>query len=191
MRWSNIAKFAIRDAMVSRVILTLGIDLFALIPCQVALAQRLPTDTELHALYCLPMVKFDLALTEEGIRRLDELLRSEDQIALMKKKDPAAPRKIKDSLRKLHRHVAEQTSVQRRLEAFIVPRIYDIDATSILASLARADEDTAQLRTLADQCNEQCAADSSSECVVACTAKEGTAIRARLDQCRNPTWLPF
>lgn len=166
----------------------LAVAIFTLIPCRVVIAERLPTDTELRATYCIPIVVFDADFYRNTVQHLDGLLKSEEQRIL---KDPALSRKFQNAKAEMQQGLVDSQSALRRLQLYVLPRMVNLDSTSLLIATKRAKEDVDMIRNKASACVEQCIKSTdSSQCISACV-NLGPDITQRLESCRNLSWLPF
>lgn len=165
----------------------LAVAVSILIPCRVVIAQRLPTDTELRATYCMPVVSNDIELQRQAIQLLDETFKSEERI----QKAPALFRLFKNAKVEMQQNLVDSQSALRRLTLYILPRMADLDATSLLIAKKRAEEDVDLIRRKGNACIQQCIQSTDvSQCVSAC-ANLGPEFKQRLQSCRNLSWLPF
>lgn len=169
----------------------LAIVISMLIPFRIALATRLPTDTELHVSYCIPIVAFDVDLYRNGIRLMEEDNKSKEQQDRILK-DPTLAKKIENILADLQRYLGDSQSSLRRLQLYIIPRIAELDPVSLLIAKNRAAEDLDRLQRTMPTCEESCIKNQDlSKCINACGERTIPDVRQRFASCRNLSWLPF
>jgi GTPase SAR1 family protein len=161
-------------------------------PFEFAMAgDRLPTDIELHAVYCIPMVNSEIAIIRTVISTVETELQAEVRTPNLSLKNPSLFRKLKELLPKWRQELSDTESALRRLRLYIAPRMYDLDPTSLLTASLRAEEDLDLIRKKADVCAVECSKnDAPSNCVNTC-ADLGPEFRQRLEACRKPSWLPY
>ena len=83
-----------------------------------------------------------------------------------------------------------------RLQSYLLPRLPELDALPLLAASKRADIDIAQLKNMANSCQQraitECGASSGAKCLVdsyhSCTSGE---LLDRVQSCTRLDWLPF
>lgn len=152
---------------------------------------RLPTDIELHAVYCIPMVNSEIATIRNAISIVETEIQVEERTPNLSLKNPSLFRELKGLLPKWRQELSDRESALRRLRLYIVPRMYDLDPTSLLTASLRAEEDQNLMRKKVDVCAVQCnKKDAPSNCVNTCTDL-GPEFRQRLEACRKPSWLPY
>lgn len=163
------------------------LSLFALLATTAFGQTQLPTDIELHAAYCIPVIQNDI----KGLKSArDDLQKMLDSPAVHD-----APPEVLGLLRKqqneLPQTIAERQSILNRLQLFLLPRIQYLDASALLAATSRAKPDMDDWSRLADKCIRECA-QPQERITEACLRKcQRGPLEDRLTTCRNPTWLPF
>lgn len=168
----------------------LAVAIFTLIPCWVAIAQRLPTDTELRASYCMPVVVNDIGFQRHAIQLIDETLKSEEvQSRILK--DPALSRKLQNTQTEMQQYLVDSQSALRRLQLYVLPRMAHLDPTPLRIATKRAEEDLDLIRRKGSVCIPQCITSIDTlKCASEC-ANLGPDLSQRLESCRNLSWLPF
>lgn len=160
-----------------------------------ALAQRpLPTDIELRAAYCIPVIQSDLkSLTDSRAQVQDTIARIGEIPPDMRQQLLQTLREFQDSLPKA---ISERNSVLNRLQLFLVPRVQYLDASALMGAASRANSDMQEWSSMTARCLRECArpstdqaaATQTADCFNQCSAGE---LNNRIAACRNPTWLPF
>ena len=159
----------------------------ALITCvsSTASAQRLPTDTELHAAACIPVMHWAVGVETQ---------------ALAEMRVPAdAPKQEQDLAAKvranLTQQLADSQSALARLQAYLLPRLTLLEPVAIAAAQSRGDADVRELTSLTARCAscvDQAAAKTPTKPdYSACEYCKHPVVQDRLFSCKNPTWLPF
>ena len=133
--------------------------------CSHAWASKYPSDTELNAAYCIPITQHFIDGFNEGIER-----RQGDEIGKM----------FADALR-------EKSLNLKRLQAYLLPKLYDLEVEPILTAKARADQDI-QLKT---SCWRRCGSSKVEGCILQCENNDSGATQRMLTLCRKVDWLPF
>lgn len=156
----------------------------ALLPAESCRAQGnlvAPTDTELQAAYCLGFVQArgdDLVPTIRGTERFlssaPPELRQDAQQAL-------------EALRDVEKGLIDNL---KRLQAYLLPRVGQVNSASILAARTRGEADH---RSLADSkvlanCQTACGSNSLS-CLDSCLLRD--PLHRRVRACRDLDFLPF
>lgn len=130
-------------------------------------AQQLPTDIDLRAAYCLPIVNDELATFQTPI-------------------DPSVlTPQMKQGVESA---IAEAQERANRLKRFLLPRVPYLDATALLAASTQGKQD--EQRGLQDtrECFTSCqGASDSRACMTSCE----TDALARVRRCSKLDWLPF
>jgi hypothetical protein len=131
-------------------------------------AQVPPSDIDLKAAYCIETNRAILA-EQSG-------------------QDPK-PLALAQMTSDAHDHI-------NRLQSYLLPRLPDLDALPLLAASKRADLDIAQLKSLANSCQQraitECGVAGGAKCLVdsyhTCTRGE---LLDRVQSCTSLDWLPF
>jgi hypothetical protein len=107
--------------------------------------------------------------------------------------NPESATALKGALAEAERSLAERQATLDRLQRYLTPHISNLDPTVLQAATHGGESDARYIAQQAAQCmdrkNERnClqAADAAS-CVRQCV---GLELSARLEQCRQPSWLP-
>lgn len=167
----------------------LAVMIFMSIPIRIAMATRLPTDIELHACYCIPVVIFDATLYRHAIQLIEERSKENPDRIL---KDPVLAKKTREVLTEMQGNLNNSQLDLRRLQLYIAPRIEELDPVSLLIANKRAVEDLDSVRRIMPECNERCFKNpDSSTCLNACAKQIIPGVRQRFESCRNLSWLPF
>lgn len=112
-----------------------------------------------------------------------------------------APKQEQDLAAKLKagvtQQLAESQSALARLQAYLLPRLMQLDAIAIAAAQSRGDADVRELLNMQAQCD-ACVARAREKTPAkpddsACRESEckRPAAQDRLQACKNPAWLPF
>ena len=163
-----------------------------------ALAQeRMPTDTELHALACVPLMNWSVAYLHDTHAAIDsELARvrglPEEQ------QSSAYVNYLKEQSSKALQVAQDDHSALDRLKAYILPRYASIDPVAGTAAMNRGKADAEEIQAYYHRCA-ACAQGAFEknpghpEAADACRQNEckRPSVQDRLESCRNPTWLPF
>lgn len=144
-------------------------------------AQRLPTDTELQAAYCIAIVDNHIHLFEAAVK---------DTIT-----GQYSNSSNKAELRKLaEQGLAEANDRKNRIVAYLIPKANQIDVAGIAAARQRGDADVAYGNTqLVYICSEKCKDLKDTASAMACyqeCAKQDERNK-RMSRCSQIDWLPF
>ena len=133
-----------------------------LISPALAIAQgQLPSDVDLKAAYCIPIARFASQITES--ENLPESFRN----SLRDSKDKGAVN-------------------LRRLNLYLIPRLSQLDAMSLIGASKSAEEDLERVNAEIRQCDRM----SSVEEALKCIAVETEAVK-RVRSCNVLSFLPF
>ncbi len=150
--------------------------------------QRAPTDLELHAAYCIPLMQKAV----QTFATARETLKQQAGAAAPGA-NPESATALRAALAEAERSLAERQAALDRLQRYLTPRIASLDPAALQAAMHGGEGDARYIAQQAAQCmdrkNERnClqAADAAS-CVKQCV---GLELSARLEQCRQPSWLP-
>jgi hypothetical protein len=155
---------------------------------------RMPTDMELHVAYCVTVLQHDISGLQTMSAKLDELSKQLPNETTETQRIVAPT--IEESKRDLPKHLAKRQSALNRLQAYILPRIMQLDPDPLIEAAQRAEADMQESSAQTESCRRKCSkaltGDASKEEGVAClrTCTSGD-LQARLEACRSPTWLPF
>jgi hypothetical protein len=138
-------------------------------------AEQLPSEVDLRAAYCIPIVKHwisvlrplatDPDLKESGVQQV------------------------------IAEITAEHTEQLRRLQLYLLPRITHLESLGVTTALKRGEEDRDKLEQYRMTCKTKCKppanklAPSEGECIRKCNAEN--PLKPRLDACSDLRWLPF
>lgn len=146
-----------------------------------ALAQQtLPTDIELHAAYCMTILKWKVSMIPPS--ELDT-----------PNEPPEMRQQMHDIDQKLLKLRSELQSALDRIKLYIMPRVPYRDPMPLMAATKRAEKDIQDLENEPAQCSQQCGRyypnqEQLHACLGSCFDHD---LEARMDACSNPTWLPF
>lgn len=156
--------------------------------------ERIPTDIELHAAACIPMMQWGVRTSREALTEIEQGIATirarppEQQFAL----------EIAEGQRRDAAKALETTdSALKRLQAYLLPRLMTLDAFSVMAANNRGEADVQELERNVDACNACSQAaihrNPTKPDFAACAANECNLkpVNDRLAACRNPSWLPF
>jgi hypothetical protein len=134
-------------------------------------AQELPSEVDLRAAYCLPIVQHDIHFFTSATREEQD----PDVKAFYDKK--LIPRLTEDL---------------RRLRLYLLPRLHHLDSVGITIAIQRAKADLAKHEADWKTCTATCDQGSNAlyvSCVSAC--KTDPTFDIRLKGCADLRWLPF
>ena len=151
---------------------------------------QLPSETDLRAAYCLPVLQKDIdsiekmiALTDDQIKHIEDMPESSRQGVLQM---------LQKSKQTLPQTLSERRSSLNRVQLFILPRMQYLDASALLGATARGTADTRELEEKVSACQKDCGSHTSADDFTGCANTcIGRDLMARLNACRNPMWLPF
>lgn len=140
-----------------------------------ALAQSLPTDTDLRTAYCITVAKSQLIVTQQ-------MLNGEPE------RSPAFA-----FVQKTHK---EQADLVNRLQSYLLPKLSGLDAEPLLLAVKRAVVDLEEGKAAASACASRCEPSLQngrptqrwSACVDECLV---SPLARRLRACSTPDWLPY
>jgi hypothetical protein len=138
-------------------------------------AQELPSEVDLRAAYCVPIVKYwinvfkpmatDPVMQEAGLHQ--------DIVEILTKYNEKL----------------------RRLRLYLLPRFEHLESLGMTAALKRGQEDLEKLEQYSTTCKAKCSpiarksASSEEVCMKKCHAEN--PLKPRLDACSDLRWLPF
>jgi len=144
-----------------------------------ASGEQLPTQIDLKAAYCIPIVKSYISL----ISSIDT---PGEQSATPREGQPSD--EINQLVRKLQ---SEEQERLRRLQLYLVPRLRYLDSASILAAMKSGEEDVARSNAISNECQAKCKGSSGSACLMDCVKSQKGELTGRMSACSNTGWLPF
>lgn len=169
--------------------------------CGVCFAQqRLPTDVELRASYCIRVVKWNIDFINQHVGELDTQLSSlggGDSVVVKRPNGSTATERQKreellDQIRVSRHTLADLQNTLSRLKLYLGPRLGYLEPTGIVNASQRADADLQQYVNEASECSNRCEQKKEpfSTCVVSCVNSD-ESLSTRMRACSNPAWLPF
>ena len=164
---------------------------------------RLPSETELRAAYCIPLLQSEIETLRQ--RRASEVFRkqafefgrkmmaeklSEPERAVFEKAMAMAQMLTPDS----SKIIEARENALNRVTLYLQPRLQFLDDSSMSAAAKNAEADWREWSGLPQQCRRDCDAVKSDAnpnafmtCVSQCVRGD---LYSRLDVCRKPDWLP-
>ena len=147
---------------------------------------QLPTDTELHASYCVPVLQEEITRLRRMLAGIDNVLAHIDR-APPEARQALMQRALEDK-RNVPEEIEARESALHKLQSFLQPRTSSLETSALLGATARANADLKEAAARAQRCPSHCRADKNpSSCVKTCMSSD---FEARVTECRNPTWLP-
>lgn len=153
-----------------------------------------PTDTDLHASYCLRMLRLERNFTEP-------------MLVEMRATHPAASSPDGVVLASVQRNFDQLQAAVQQVKGYFIPRLLGPagatldDMLQIQNASNAADADWRRIQAAASTCDAQaqslCQGKTNAECgdsLRACSARSDPAIpaiQAKVAACLNPTWLPY
>jgi hypothetical protein len=142
--------------------------------------QVIPSDAELHSMYCATVVNAEIYWLQEEAARMDAAAK-------------AAPSQVvHDYAARQHEQVVkllgEAKTAQSRLQAYLQPRSAMLDTPSMLEAIARGKADWQSFEAMSQRCD-KCIPMPGAErqkCVDSCGDVD---LASRIDACSKPTWL--
>jgi len=148
-----------------------------------ARAQVLPSQVDLRAAYCIPLLQY--AVSE--IEHIASLLR--DNAQLFTPEHQAVGRAVSEKT------LSKTATNLRRLQLYLLPRLPYLAAYGIVAAKKSGEEDYARLKEDAKACDTKCnnAFANNSSAALSCTLQcnSDSPVRARMSICEDLSWLPF
>src|SRR5437660_6145096 len=144
-----------------------------------ARAQGLPSEVDLRAAYCIPIVQETLSETSLFMRDYAPLL-------------PEGKEQGKELFEK---KLSETATNLRRLQLYLLPRPPYLDPYGVVAAKKSGDEDNVRMKELAKTCDAKCQNVFTNNpygalsCVMQCLSN--SPVRARARVCDDLSWLPF
>jgi hypothetical protein len=147
---------------------------------------RLPDETELKAAYCLAVTKQALSELLSATQALELEIRTTQDTALLSV--------IKEAVETSKSVEPKMRDRFNRLQSFLLPRISQIDARSLMAAYNRGVTDNRLQNTnrMPERCVAKCQNESTannSSCIANCLGAD--AVHVRTQQCNTLTFLPF
>lgn len=151
----------------------------AMVAFGIANAQRLPTDVELKAAYCLSVT--------QGLM---------NQTAQMMTNLGVPPEKQTDAFK-------DQNERVNRLKLYLLPRLQELEMLSVTSALKRGETDAAtyfaRMSEVQNKCQPSCPALGSSsqeydrwqQCMLDCIVARHDEFIERIKSCSRLDWLPF
>lgn len=183
-----------RKPLILSVVTSLFLSLPMFFPTTAFPQRPLPTDTELRAAYCVPVLQSDIADLRKLLAEVDNSIERIQDTPLEIRQQVL--KTLQESKRDLPQKIAERESALNRVQLFILPRMRYLDTSALLGATQRGASDIQQWATVTSKCARQCrqrstdeaTSDQYSSCLKTCTSGD---LEIRLSACRNPTWLPF
>ena len=145
---------------------------------------RAPNESELRSMYCVSVVREEIGLQNHMITSSSEAASSAPT--------PEQRQKWLDTSTELLQGLQRLESVMGRLQAYMLPRIPQLDSLALGVAIRKGAADFQESRTMADRCAVACnPANTPNEQLQSCSAGcSDNALLSRVSGCDNPTWLP-
>jgi hypothetical protein len=146
-----------------------------------ARAQELPSQVDLRAAYCIPIL-------QDGLSEISSLRNYVQSQSLPPEHKAVAEKTLSEAATKTVTNL-------RRLQLYLLPRLPYLDAYGIGAARKSGEEDIARLKELGKTCDTSCRnmfsnnPSASLSCVIQCNSN--SPVRARTNVCDDLSWLPF
>lgn len=143
---------------------------------QISQQSASPTETDLHAAYCIEVNRGFISLYQEMFK------------AAVPDDGGPASKSIKDEMTGGYNTAVANL---KRLQAYLIPRLTFIDALGLAGAQAAAKSDFSRVGAASNTCTAQCDAPS---CTAACISKampDLASVQKKLAMCRELEWLPF
>ena len=133
-----------------------------------AFAQQPPSDIDLRAAYCIPIVNQQVAVYQNALSSPGRPL----------------PPQLEQTIKKM---AADAQDRADQLKRYLQPRMADLDATALLAAAEQGKKDLQRGEQDVIQCMTSCQNDANP---AACTSSCSTDTLARVRRCTKLDWLP-
>jgi len=152
-------------------------------PLVSAAEPRAPNDSELRSMYCVSVLREEIGLQNHMIAASSE--------AASNATTPEARQQWIGTSTELLQRLQKLETALGRLQAYMLPRIPNLDSLALGAAIRKGDADFQESRATADRCAVQCdPAHTTSETLQSCNATcSDNALLARVSACDDPTWL--
>jgi hypothetical protein len=148
-------------------------------------AKELPSEVDLRAAYCIPIVEYWISVSKP--------------LAIGIVREGSRVQQLASEI------TAEQTEQLRRLQLYLLPRITHLESLSVITALKRGEEDRDKLEQYHTTCETKCEPPANKpasslteraervlskvECIRKC--RDENPLKPRLDACSDLRWLPF
>jgi hypothetical protein len=143
--------------------------------------QRVPSDDELHSMYCVEVLRADIALQQHLVDASSEAAGAASQ--------PEQRAQWIDTSAELLQKLAKLEGTLHDLQSYMLPRIPAIDSLALASAIRQADADVEE----ADRCAGECAEPTRTDYQkpqARTAAWSSAALLVRVRGCENPSWLP-
>jgi len=144
--------------------------------------QAMPSDDELHSMYCVTVMNAEISWLQEEATRMDAAAK-------------AAPSQVvHDYAAGQHEEVVkllgELMAAQSKLQAYLRPRSAMLDTPAMLDAIARGNADWQSFEAMNQRCDKciSLPAAKRQKCVASCGDVD---LATRIGACSKPTWLSF
>jgi len=147
--------------------------------------QRVPSDDELHSMYCVEVIRTEITLQQHLVDAASEAAGTAQ---------PESREQWLATNAELLQQLAKLQNVLYRLQAYMLPRIPTIDSLALASEIRRAAADVEDSRAIAETCAGagDCGQPARTEYQQprpgsASWSNAGLLVRMR--GCENPTWI--
>jgi len=137
----------------------------------IAQDRQQPTDIDLHTAYCIPVVKAQILLTQQGLASAQSAQILSQQLAEEGQKS-----------------IAKLQAVLNRLQLSFALKLLSVDAIGLAVAAKRGEADYQDFSQMSNRCAVQDGVPQDSQHYDACMDQD---LIARMKACDTPTWLPF
>jgi hypothetical protein len=149
---------------------------------EVVAQQQPPSGDELRSMYCIEVLRAEIGLQRHLISAADTAAGSAATVAQRQQ--------WIDTSAELLQGLERLEFVRYRLQSYMLPRIYALDAFSLADAMRRGDADFQASRAVADQCAIECSMPRTQQPLVCSTSCGDKTTLDRVTACDKPTWLP-
>jgi hypothetical protein len=152
------------------------VPLWFLVSTMARAQQSLPSETDLHAAYCIEITKIGIGLYETALAPLV--------------KDPSNAQTAKS----VQAALDGSKATLRRLQLYLAPRAVYLDALSLLGAQHAAKDDWGRIKVASESCGECANAPDLFKCNNECATRmmpDLPSVQQKIQTCQNLSWLPF
>jgi hypothetical protein len=159
-----------------------------------ALAQ--PTETDLHAAYCIQVLGYGIAAGESVLASGANTSTVPDSADTEEVRTAKAT--LESSNRAIRTSVDSHRAMLRKLNVYLQPRVFNLDPIGILAAQSAAKDDGARAGSATSACKNECPMSLDTSALLKCnnecalrTMPDLSTIRKKVKSCYELDWLPF
>jgi hypothetical protein len=155
-----------------------------------------PTETDLHAAYCIQTLSYGIEAAESVLASVPNTSTVSD--AADSEEVRTAKANLESTNRTIRANLDSHRAMARKLNLFLQPRAFNLDPLGLLSAQQSAKDDWARVKSATSGCQSQCPTSLETSALAKCNTECVTraipdlpTIQKKVKSCYELEWLPF